>query len=348
MMIKRRHSFRWYEYLAGVGVVLLTALFCVCAGSVPVPVSSTLAAIGSLLRGAPPPEGVAGAIIVSVRLPRVLCVALSGAALSLCGAAMQGLMRNPLADGSTMGVSSGASLGAVLAIAFGISVPGMPYVGTIAMAMVFAFGSLMLILTLSYALDRSLSSHTMILTGVVFTMFVTSLINLITVFAGEKVKSITFWTMGSLAGSSMLHAALLLGALTVGAAILLSHASELDAFAIGEEEARYIGVPVRRAKLTVLVAVSALIGVCVSIGGNIGFVGLVMPHMLRRATGPSHRRLLPASMLGGAVFLMLADLVGRTVISPIELPIGVITSLIGAVVFMAIFYRSGKEGAGKC
>ena len=319
-------------------------LLCVCAGSVPVPPGDTLTALWCFLRGQPVPEGIPAAIILSVRLPRVLCVALVGASLSLCGAAMQGLLRNPLADGSTLGVSSGASLGAALAIALGVSVPGWPYGGTMLLAMGFAFLSLILILSLAYALDRSLSTHSIILIGVIFSMFVSSLISLIIAFAGEKVKSITFWTMGSLAGSNLTYAGLLALALALCGAVILRHARELNAFAVGEDNARHVGVNVRGVKLAVLIAVSALIGVCVSVGGAIGFVGLVVPHMTRMLTGPNHRRLLPASLLSGAIFLLLADLIGRTVLSPIELPIGVVTSLVGAVLFVVIFYRTGRKG----
>ena len=279
-----------------------------------------------------------------MRLPRVLCVALTGASLSLCGAAMQGLLRNPLADGSTLGVSSGASLGAVLAIVLGMQFPGLPFAGTMVMAMLFAFGSLALILTLAYALDRSLATGTIILIGVVFSMFVSSLMNLLITFAGEKIKSITFWTLGSLSGSTYVNALTLFLALTVCGGVLLALGGALNAFALGEEQAQHLGVSVRRVKLTVMAAVSVLLGVCVSIGGTIGFVGLVIPHMVRLVLGPDHRRLLPASLLAGAVFLLLADLVGRTLLSPIELPIGVVTSLVGAVAFLVIFYRSRKRG----
>lgn len=321
-------------------------LLCVCVGSVYVPLGQTLSILLRAARGLPQEAGTAEAIILSVRLPRVLCVALVGASLSLCGAAMQGLLRNPLADGSTLGVSSGASLGAVLAIAFGVSFPGVPYGGTAAIAMLFAFLSLAIILTLAYALDRSLSTSGIILIGVIFSMFVSSLLSLIIAFAGDRLHSITFWTMGSLSGSTYGHALLLACALLVCAMTLLRCAQELNAFAVGEENARTVGVNVRGVKLCVLIAVSALIGVCVSVGGCIGFVGLVVPHMARMVFGPDHRRLLPASMLGGAVFLLLCDLAARTVLSPVELPIGVVTSLIGAVVFVAVFYRSrkGEEG----
>lgn len=324
-------------------VLLMTMLLCVCAGSVPLSPGETLQILWRGLTGTEA-GGSGEAIILRVRLPRVLCVALTGASLSLCGAAMQGLLRNPLADGSTLGVSSGASLGAVLAIVLGMQFPGLPFAGTMVMAMLFAFGSLALILTLAYALDRSLATGTIILIGVVFSMFVSSLMNLLITFAGEKIKSITFWTLGSLSGSTYVNALTLLLALTVCGGVLLALGGALNAFALGEEQAQHLGVSVRRVKLTVMVAVSMLLGVCVSIGGTIGFVGLVIPHMARLVLGPDHRRLLPASLLAGAVFLLLADLVGRTLLSPIELPIGVVTSLVGAVAFLVIFYRSRKRG----
>lgn len=324
-------------------VLLMTMLLCVCAGSVPLSPGETLQILWRGLTGTEA-GGSGEAIILRVRLPRVLCVALTGASLSLCGAAMQGLLRNPLADGSTLGVSSGASLGAVLAIVLGMQFPGLPFAGTMVMAMLFAFGSLALILTLAYALDRSLATGTIILIGVVFSMFVSSLMNLLITFAGEKIKSITFWTLGSLSGSTYVNALTLLLALTVCGGVLLALGGALNAFALGEEQAQHLGVSVRRVKLTVMAAVSVLLGVCVSIGGTIGFVGLVIPHMVRLVLGPNHRRLLPASMLAGAVFLLLADLVGRTLLSPIELPIGVVTSLVGAVAFLVIFYRSRKRG----
>ena len=338
-MSEHFHPLTYGLFLLALGAAML---LCVCVGSVSVPLGDTCVALWNSLWGLPIPEGISKAIILSVRLPRVLCVALVGASLSLCGAAMQGLLRNPLADGSTLGVSSGASLGAVLAIALGVSVPGWPYGGTMVMAMLFAFLSLVMILSLAYVLDRSLATNSIILIGVIFSMFVSSLISLIIAFAGEKVKSITFWTMGSLSGSNLTYAGLLAMALLVCGAVILCHARELNAFAIGEDNARHVGVNVKRVKLTVLVAVAALIGVCVSIGGTIGFVGLVVPHMARMLAGPNHKRLLPASLFAGAIFLLLADLVGRTLLSPIELPIGVVTSLVGAVIFVVIFYRTRK------
>ena len=281
-----RFSLRTYALFT---LALLSAmLLCICVGSVSIPLRDTVRVILGSMWGLEMPEGVSKAIIWNVRLPRVINVALVGAALSLCGAAMQGLLRNPLADGSTLGVSSGASLGAVIALAFGVSIPGVPYGGVMVMAMVFAFGSLALILSLAYVLDRSLSTNSIILIGVIFSMFASSVMSLIITFAGDQVRTITFWTMGSLSGTNDTHARILSVALLLCGAVVLRYARELNAFAIGEDNARHIGVNVRRVKLVILVTVSVLIGVCVSIGGTIGFVGLVMPHMARMVAGPNH------------------------------------------------------------
>ena len=332
--MRRYHeTFRLWEYLLFTLVTLAVLCLCVCVGSVRIPLADTLAYFAAKLTGGETPVGLVSSIL-PIRLPRVLCVALTGAALSLAGAAMQGLLKNPLADGSTLGVSSGASLGAVIAIAFGVTLPGLPFAGTMGMAIVFAFLSLLVILGLSYKLDRSLSTNTIILIGVIFSMFVSSIMSIVITFAADKVQRITFWTMGSLSGSTYQNAAVLAGALLICGTVILLHAQILNAFAVGEDNARQIGL---------LIMVSMLIGVCVSIGGTIGFVGLVTPHMARMLVGPNHKRLLPAAMFGGAVFLMLADLIARILLNPLELPIGVVTSFVGAIVFVVIFYQSRKE-----
>lgn len=345
-MKPRSDRFSSWEYVLFTAVTFAVLCVCVGIGSVSVPLKDTVTilydALLALLRQEPQPGGVTAAIILTARLPRVICVALTGAALALAGAAMQGLLKNPLADGSTLGVSSGAALGAVIAIAFGITFPRLPFAGTMVMAILFAFLSLLIIMGLAYKLDYSLATNTIILIGVIFSMFVSSLMNIIVTFAADRVQHITFWTMGGLQGTNYSNAAVLGAALVIFGGVIFLHARELNAFAVGEENARHVGVNVRRVRLTLLIVVSGLIGVCVSIGGTIGFVGLVTPHMVRMLVGPNHARLLPASAFGGAVFLMLADLVARILLNPIELPIGVVTSLVGAVVFVVIFYRSRK------
>ena len=338
----RREQFAPLTYLLLTFALFLTMILCICIGSVSISVSDTLTTIWNSVWKLPVPESIAKNIILNVRLPRVLCVTLAGAALSLCGTAMQGLLRNPLADGSTMGVSSGAALGAVTAMATGFTLPGSSYGGIMITAMAFAFGSLILILSLAYTLDRSLSTSSIILIGVIFTMFISSIISLIITFASDHTRSLSFWTLGSFSGVNYEQAALLLLALVLCGGILFRFSPELNAFAIGEDNARHVGVNVKRVKLIILITVSVLIGVCVSISGTISFVGLVMPHIARMLVGPNHKRLLPASLFSGAIFLLLADLISRTILSPIELSIGVITSLVGAVAFVIIFYRTRK------
>ena len=264
-MKKLSEHFSWRTYVLFVALLIGAMLLCICVGSVSIPLGDTVTALWNSLWGLEIPTGISKNIILNVRLPRVLNVALVGAALSLCGAAMQGLLRNPLADGSTLGVSSGASLGAVLALALGVTIPGTTYGGTMVMAMLFAFLSLVAILGLAYALDRSLSTNSIILIGVIFSMFASSVINLVISFAEDHIKSITFWTMGSLSGTNFSHSRILALALLICGGIILRYARELNAFAIGEDNARHIGVNVKRVKLIILIAVSVLIGVCVSV-----------------------------------------------------------------------------------
>ena len=338
----KREMFSPLTYVLLAAALLLTMIFCVCVGSVRIRFADTVTAVWNAVWGLPIPENIARNIILNVRLPRVLCVALAGAALSMCGAAMQGLLRNPLADGSTLGVSSGAALGALTAIAAGFTLPGSSFGGTMVSAMVFAFGSLILILSLAYTLDRSLSTGSIILIGVIFTMFISSIISLIVTFASDHTRSLSFWTMGSFSGVNYDQVKLLGIALVICGGILIRFSPELNAFAISEDNARHIGVNVKQVKLIIMITVSVLIGVCVSISGTISFVGLVMPHIARMLVGPNHKRLLPASLFSGAIFLLLADLTARTLLRPIELPIGVVTSIVGAVAFVIIFYRTRK------
>ena len=343
--IKRDRLPQW-EYLAFIAAVFFTFMLCVSVGTVRLPWSDVLHYLQDVIFGTKHEYAVATSpSIMTVRVPRVICVALSGMSLALCGCAMQGLLKNPLAEGSTLGVSSGAALGAIVAIAFDINiVPVLSLAGPTVMAMLFAFGSIMLILFLAYRLDYSLSTNTIVLLGVIYSLFISSIIMFITTFASEKIRTITFWTMGSLQGSSYTEALMLLTVLAISATVILSKAEELNAFAIGEDNARSIGIDVRKTRLTILIAVSALIGTCVSIGGSIGFVGLVVPHMTRMIVGPNHKRLLPTTLFSGAVFLMIMDLISRVILRPRELPIGAVTSLIGAVLFVFIFAGTRRNG----
>ena len=243
-------------------------------------------------------------------------------------------------------MASGASLGAVLAIALGVQLPGLPIGGTAAMAILFAFLSLLLILGLAARLDGGLATQTVILLGVMFSMLATSLTSLVSLLFPEKLRSITFWTMGSLQGSDYAQVALLAAALALAGGTLYFTARELNAFTLGEEQAGNLGVNVRSCKLRVLFCVAALTGVSVAVGGGIGFVGLLVPHMTRRLLGPDHSRLLPGAACFGATFLLLADLLSRVLLRPLELPVGAVTSLVGAGAFVYIFYTTRRKNQG--
>lgn len=329
--------FKFHHYLIFGIVLLLGMIVSLGIGSVSIPINEIFIILISKIKNEEVVSA-ASSIILAVRLPRVITTALVGASLALSGAAMQGLLRNPLAEGGTLGVSSGAALGAVIAIAYNIRIPGIPFGGTVAMAIIFAFISILIILSLSYKLDFSLSTNTIILLGVIYSMFASSVRSFIIVFSTSKLESITSWSLGSLAGSTYEGALIIFLVLGIFGTVIISKSKELDAFAISEENAAHIGVDVRKVKLVIMVSISAIIGVSVAFSGSIGFVGLIIPHIMRRLVGPSHVKLLIVTAVGGSLFLLFADLIARTVLSPIELPIGVITSFIGSILFVYIYY----------
>ncbi|NLM75777.1 MAG: iron ABC transporter permease [Clostridiaceae bacterium] len=282
-------------------------------------------------------------ILFNVRMPRVVLAAMVGAALSVSGAAMQGLLKNPLAEGSTLGITSGGALGAVLSLTLGIHIPVFKQLGLAITSIIFSFLSIVLILSLTYKIDKGLSTQTIILTGVIFSMFTSSLTSLLVTLSGDSLKQVVFWSLGSFSGRGWSHVKLMLPFFVAGTAVLLTLSHELNAFSLGEEQARYLGVNTKKIKLLILALVSMLVGISVSVSGTIGFVGLVVPHITRLLAGPNFKKLLPLSVLFGASFLMLTDLVSRTVLSPRELPIGVVTSFIGAFLFIYIFYNYSNK-----
>lgn len=333
-----------------IGVFLLTFLISISVGSVGFSLRETFSYLFSLVfgkgRGGAVPESLP-TILFNIRMPRVVLAALVGAALSVAGVAMQGLLKNPLADGSTLGITSGGALGAVLSIVLGLSLPFFPQAGLAFMSILFSFLSLILILGLSYKIDYSLSTQTIILTGVIFSMFAGSLTSLLVALADNNLKQVVFWSMGSFSGKGWSHVLLMLPFFLIGTGVISGLARELNAFSLGEDQARYIGVNTKRIKLIILIMVSILVGISVAVSGTIGFVGLVIPHITRLLTGPDHKKLIPLAVFFGASFLMLTDLAARTLFVPAELPIGVVTSFVGALLFIYIFYsQTNKKSKG--
>ena len=327
-------------------LIVGASVLCIGNGSVYIEPAHTLSILWEQLTGVALAETTEAQriIVMQLRLPRVLLAALVGSSLSLSGAAMQGLIRNPLADGSTLGVTSGGSLGAVLCLALGWQISAWPSLSTALFGIAFSVLSLVIILLFARRMDADFSSNTIILSGVIFSMLAGSLTSLLIAFAGDSVREIVFWSMGSLSGRSWEAVGLLLGFVLVGQGLILVNSRELDALALGEEQAAYIGVDVRRVRMQLLLGSAVLCGATVSLCGHIAFVGLIVPHVVRLVAGPLNRRLLPNSALLGALFLMLCDLTARMVMQPLELPIGVITSIIGALVLIFVFYHQRPKG----
>lgn len=279
------------------------------------------------------------AILFDIRLPRLLTGALVGAGLAVSGALMQGLFRNPLADPGLVGVGAGAGLGAVIAIVLGGLMPIAVQAATgIYMVPLFAFlggWATTLILYRVASLRGQTSIATMLLAGIVLGALAGAATGILIYLADDaQLRSLTFWGLGSLAGANWAKLAAAAPVILTGLAAAPLLARGLNAMALGEGVARHLGIPVQAVKRGAILSVAAMTGAAVAVSGGIGFVGIVVPHILRLATGPDHRSLLPLSALFGAALLIAADTVSRLVVAPAELPIGIIMSLIGAPVFL--------------
>ncbi len=282
-------------------------------------------------------------IISHVRLPRVLTAALVGAALALAGATMQGLFRNPLADPGIIGVSAGGALGAVIAIHFGLR--SLHYLATPALAFLGALAAVMLVYVL--AATRGVDPlTTMILAGVAVQAFIGSVISAVLTLTANvnSMREIVFWLTGSLGARSWTHVQLIFPFIVVGSLLLLFFARDLNLMSLGEDTARSMGVDVRRVRLIMLTLAALITAVAVAVSGIIGFVGLVVPHMVRLVVGPDHRIVLPTSFLTGAVLLTWADFGSRLLLRPQELRVGLITAFFGAPFFLYLLYRSKRQG----
>lgn len=282
-------------------------------------------------------------IVWDIRLPRTLGAWLAGALLGLAGAVAQGLFRNPLADPGLIGVSSGAALGAAIAIVFGASIGGLPEVFAPYLLSACAFVGGLLVTALVYRLGRhngQTSVATMLLAGIALTALAGALIGLFTYLADDAtLRTLTFWNLGSLNGASYPRLWPLLLITLLVACWLPRRVNALNALLLGESEARHLGFDVERLKIELILCTALGVGAAVAAAGMIGFIGLVVPHLLRLIVGPDHRVLLPASMFGGAILLLLADLIARLALAPAELPIGIVTALIGAPFFLYLLVR---------
>ncbi|MBB4000239.1 FecCD family ABC transporter permease [Aureimonas pseudogalii] len=322
-------------------LLLLVGFLSICVGRFPVSPGTAFAILGSAWQ-----DGTGGwtrmqeTVVLHVRLPRVLLAALCGGGLSLCGAALQGVFRNPLVSPHILGVSSGASFGGALAILLGVG--GIAMIGS---AFAFGIGALVLVGLLSRA-GGGTDTVGVVLTGVVVAALFSALVSLLIVLADPETSlpGIVFWLMGSFAAATDAKLALAAPALLAGGALLLVMRFRINVLSLGEDEARSLGLPVERDRWVVFLAVALVEATVVSFAGVIGWVGLVVPHAARFLVGPDHRLLLPASTLLGAAYLVAIDTLART-LTAAEIPLGVLTALVGAPVFALVLIRRQRQEA---
>lgn len=320
-------------YIVALLLLLASTWLAVSVGSVHIPLE---------VLWNPQVNDTAATILWTIRFPRVLLAGLVGASLAVAGVAFQGLLKNPLADPFTLGVSSGASVGAIVTIFFGISIPILGSFVLPVFSMAGAFITLLLVMFFAKLVDRTLKMETLILTGVIFSSFLSSLLSLMIALTWDELGEMFGWLLGSVSMRGWSYVQMVLPFVIIGTFMLWTQRRELNVLMYGEERAQHLGVDVKRSKLFVLIGSSILTGAAVAVSGTIGFVGLVVPHMTRMIWGTDHKHLLILSLFNGATLLILCDLVARTIIAPAELPIGVITSFIGAPVFAFVFFKQRR------
>lgn len=339
----RRPKKRALLFLIAAVVLIILALMAVGWGSFPIPVLDIVSMIKKRLASSPAAATWPSSwetVIFDIRLPRVILAAMVGAALSQAGVVFQGLFRNPLADPYLIGISSGAGLGATIAIAFGI---GMQLAGLGAVpvfAFVGALGSTFFVYLLSRIGGRT-SIATLILAGVALSAFLTSLTTFLMFRAEDAFRTVHIvgWLMGSFSLAGWPKVRLMAPVLVVTSAAIWVYAHRLNVLQLDEEQAQQLGVPVEQTRMALFVLASLVTSVAVSVSGSIGFVGLIVPHAVRLVWGPDHKFLLPMSALCGGIFMMLTDALARILLSPSELPVGVITAFCGAPFFLFLLRR---------
>ena len=304
-------------------ILLGSIVFGICRGSVNISLSELFSK--------------ANQQILQLRLARIMLGIFAGAGLSVCGAALQAILRNPLAEPYLLGTSSGAGLGAVLAIFLGFSASFFPLA---------AFIGALLSIALVYNLAKQngrISPQSLILSGVIVAIALSGLIIfLVSISTTQALHGMLWWLLGSLEVYNLKLLMVVASIVTFGVVPLFVLAQDLNAISIGEEEAIHLGIKIETVKKIIFVVTSLVTGALVSIAGMIGFVGLIIPHMMRLVVGPNHKILIPASCLAGAAFLVLCDALGRSLFPPIEIPIGVITSLVGAPIFIILLKREQR------
>jgi iron complex transport system permease protein len=345
------HDYRHVFILTSLGVALVAAvLFSLTIGAVSIPVKDVaillIQKFGFL--ATKEVDSTHDIVLNAIRLPRILTTLLIGGALGVSGAALQGLFRNPLVEPSLIGVSSGAAAAVVIVIVFGgaLALPTSGWVHESILSLV-AFGgglaATLLVLKLSNQQGRT-NIAVLILIGVAINALAGAIIGLAIFYADEnQLRAFTFWTLGDLGGATWNKLFIAGPVLLIASIALLFFSHALNALSLGEAEAYHVGVDTERTKKLIVMLSALAVGISVSLVGMIGFVGLVVPHVVRVVFYSDNKLVLPASVLGGALLLIIADLIARTVVTPSELPIGVVTALIGAPFFIALLLNAKQK-----
>ncbi len=331
--------------ILGLSILLVVVVVLAAAvGSVQIPFLTTSSILISklpLVELTPTWAKTLETIIFDIRLPRVILAGLVGAALAIAGATYQGLFRNPLADPYLIGVAQGAALGAVI----GFMLPPPWHGAGFGIIPLLAFTGALVSTAIVYSLARvgkTLPVTTLILAGVALGALLASIVSYLIISSGEKIHGILFWLMGSFSMSQWSEVTMVMPYVLPGIVIILLYARPLNLMQLDEEQAQQLGINVERLKLVLLAAATLITAAAVSFAGIIGFVGIIIPHAVRLIWGADHRFLLPLSVLTGAIFLILADLIARTALAPTEIPIGVITAICGAPFFLYLLRRRKK------
>ena len=335
-----------YILLTLTAILFVISLYSVSCGTISTPVSKILATLAGLTGFSDIANVDAQLVLIlkQIRIPRLLLGIIVGAGLAVSGCVLQALFRNPMADPGLLGVSSGAALGAITTIVLGMRfAPDITssYLFFLLPAMAFAGGLCALVIVYQLAKTHyRIDIPTMLLAGVALNSVIGALIGLLTYVANDgQLRELIFWGLGSLEITSWAKLTIALIIVTSAILAILKYALPLNASLLGENEARHLGIDMEKLKVVLIVLVSMIVGVCVALSGIIGFVGLLVPHLLRLTTGSDHRLLLPACAVFGATLLVLADILARTLAAPAEIPIGIITSILGGPFFLWLLVR---------
>ena len=339
---------------AGIGIALSLAvclfilLAAIRAGSVYISLADLMKIIASHITGSPLPAEVDpmnDSIFWTIRMPRAITAFLVGGVLSVSGAVMQAVLQNPLASSYTLGVSSGASLGAALVLLCGFTVAGLEGIMLPLAGFVLGLLTVTFAILLASRIDRSVSNQTIVLIGMILSLFVTGIMNFMMTFYSDRSKQLWLWMTGSFSARNWNHCAILTVAGIICLIILMMLSGQLDILTFGELQASSMGVEVKKTKIIAILVCSLLTGISVAFSGVIGFIDLAAPHIVRRIFGPSHKVVIPMSFVYGGAFMALCDLASRTLLSPREIPVGAVTALVGAPFFAYVFFTKGRRKA---